>query len=469
MSQVQTGWGALLGGRNSIRSIALAGGVGLHAINVYMVTTILPSVVADIGGLDYYAWNTTLFVVASIVGSAMSVRLLETSGPRLAYVVAAFIFGLGTVVCALALTMPMMLAGRFIQGLGGGLLVALSYSMIRLVFPESLWPRAMALISGMWGVATLVGPAVGGIFAELGHWRAAFWTMVPVIALFALLAFGVLPERSQDEARGERPALPVIQLVLLSLAVAAVSVGSIAPDPIWNMVGVAAALALLFALRMVERTAKQRLLPRGSFSLKAALGPVFLTMTLLAVTVTGSEIFVPLFLQVLHARQPLMAGYLAALMGAGWTMGSIWSSGAQGGRVGRNIRLAPAVVLVGMASLAVLVPGASVGTWPTLLPICIALLMAGAGVGIGWPHLLTRVLQVAPKDEQGLASAAITTVQLFATALGAALAGMVANMAGLIDPGGVPGTSATAMWLFGVFAVAPVIGLFSAARVAKAR
>lgn len=469
MSQVQTGWGALLGGRNSIRSIALAGGVGLHAINVYLVTTILPSVVADIGGLDYYAWNTTLFVVASIVGSATSVRLLETSGPRLAYVIAAFIFGLGTVACALALTMPMMLAGRFVQGLGGGLLVALSYSMIRLVFPESLWPRAMALISGMWGVATLVGPAVGGIFAELGHWRAAFWTMVPVIALFALLAFGVLPERNQEEARGERPALPVVQLFLLSLAVAAVSVGSVAPDPLWNMAGVAAALALLFALTTVERTAKQRLLPTGSFSLAAALGPVFLTMTLLAVTVTGSEIFVPLFLQVLHAQQPLMAGYLAALMGAGWTMGSIWSSGAQGCCVGRNIRLSPAVVLVGMASLAFLVPGASMGTWETMLPICMALLLAGAGVGTGWPHLLTRVLQVAPKDEQGLASASITTVQLFATALGAALAGMVANMAGLTTPGGVPGTSATAMWLFGVFAVAPVIGVFSAARVAQVR
>ncbi|WP_423455928.1 MFS transporter [Ottowia sp. VDI28] len=471
MSQLQTGWGALLGGRNSIRSIALAGGVGLHAVNVYLVTTILPSVVADIGGLDYYAWNTTLFVVASIVGSATSVRLLETSGPRLAYVVAAFVFGLGTVACALALTMPMMLAGRFIQGLGGGLLVALSYSMIRLVFPESLWPRAMALVSGMWGVATLVGPAVGGVFAELGHWRAAFWTMVPVIALFALLAFGVLPKRDReaDGARGKRPALPVAQLFLLSLAVAAVSVGSIAPDPLSNLAGVAAALLLLFVLMGVERTAKQRLLPRGSFSLNAALGPVFLSMMMLAVTVTGSEIFVPLFLQVLHAQQPLMAGYLAALMGAGWTMGSIWSSGVQGHRVGRNIRLAPAVVLAGMASLAVLVPGTSIGTWQTLAPICVALLVAGAGVGIGWPHLLTRVLQVAPADEQGLASAAITTVQLFATALGAALAGMVANMAGLIDPGGVPGTSATAMWLFAVFAMAPAIGLFSAARVARAR
>ena len=67
-------WADLLSGRNGVRSLALAGGVALHAVNVYIATTILPSVVRDIGGLDYYAWNTTLFVVASILGSATSAR-----------------------------------------------------------------------------------------------------------------------------------------------------------------------------------------------------------------------------------------------------------------------------------------------------------------------------------------------------------------------------------------------------------
>ena len=69
-------WAALLSGTNGVRSLALAGGVVLHAINVYIATTILPSVVKDIGGIDYYAWNTTLFVAASILGSALSARLL---------------------------------------------------------------------------------------------------------------------------------------------------------------------------------------------------------------------------------------------------------------------------------------------------------------------------------------------------------------------------------------------------------
>ena len=166
-------WADLLHGTNALRSIALAGGVALHAINVYIVTTILPSVIKDIGGLEYYAWNTTLFVVTSIVGSALSARLIETLGPRAAYLLAVAVFTVGSVVCALAPSMPVLLAGRSIQGLGGGILFALSYALIRLVFAAPLWSRAMALVSGMWGVATLCGPAIGGVFAQTGHWRLA--------------------------------------------------------------------------------------------------------------------------------------------------------------------------------------------------------------------------------------------------------------------------------------------------------
>ena len=90
-----SGWSALLLGKNGLRSAALAGGVALHAINVYLVTTLLPSVVKDIGGLDYYAWNTTLFVVASIIGSVLSTRALALLGPKAAYGLAGLVFMLG--------------------------------------------------------------------------------------------------------------------------------------------------------------------------------------------------------------------------------------------------------------------------------------------------------------------------------------------------------------------------------------
>lgn len=139
--------------------------------------------------------------------------------PGLAYAAAALLFIAGTLVCAVAPAMPVMLVGRTVQGLGGGFLFALSYAMIRIVFDEALWPRAMALVSGMWGVATLVGPAIGGIFAEYHAWWAAFWIMISLALLFAFLAFATLPAQSGD--RNEQSSLPVAQLGLLTAAILA--------------------------------------------------------------------------------------------------------------------------------------------------------------------------------------------------------------------------------------------------------
>jgi MFS family permease len=289
----ETGWGALLSGSNAVASLALAGGVALHAINVYVATTILPSVVKDIGGIDYYAWNTTIFVAASILGSALSAKLLGAAGPRGAYLVAALVFAAGTLLCGFAPSMPALLAGRAVQGFGGGFLFALSYAMIRIVFPEGLWPRAMGLISGMWGVATLVGPAIGGVFAEYGVWRAAFWSLAPIAILFAILAVVILPAQSPD--RNERTTVPILQLALLLGAVLAVSAGSVSADPVYNLYGLGVAVVLIALLITVESRARNRLLPRGSFRPSTALGALFATMALLGVTVTGSENLHPAF------------------------------------------------------------------------------------------------------------------------------------------------------------------------------
>ncbi|MBO9707829.1 MAG: MFS transporter [Caulobacter sp.] len=467
-SPAPANWGALFSGANGVRSLVLAGGVALHAVNVYIVTTILPSVVDDIGGLDLYAWNTTIFVVASILGSALAARLLRVAGPGGAYAIAAVTFSLGAAACAMAPSMPVMLVGRLVQGLGGGFLFALAYAMIRLVFPQSLWPRAMALVSGMWGVATLVGPAIGGIFAELGVWRAAFWSLVPITLLFAGMAATVLPRRNAEpEARGSSVAF--VQLALLVAAVLAISAGSTSPDLTRNVAGVLAAGVLVAGLLAVEARARRRLAPTGAFRPGSTLAALFTTMCLLAVTVTSGEVFAPLFLQVLHGQSPLAAGYLAALMAAGWTLGSVTSSGAslQGAR--RAIVAGPVLQLAGMAALFLLMPHVSGGRWLALAPICLALVAIGLGVGMAWPHLLTGILKAAPEGEQELAGASITTIQLFATATGAALAGMVTNAGGLLDPGGVTGAAGAARWLFGVFALAPLASLATAGKAAKAR
>lgn len=457
-------WQALLSGKNGARSAALSGGVALHAINIYIATTVLPSVVQEIGGLNLYAWNTTLFVVASILGSALTRRALNRTGARGAYLIAIVLFLAGSLLCALAPSMLVMLLGRTIQGLGGGFLFALGYAMIYEVFEKSLWPRAFALVSGMWGVATLIGPAIGGIFADINAWRMAFGFLVPVTLLYTWLICRTLPADAAD--RGSAAPLPGVQLLLLTGAVLAISIGSTDAQLSRNLTGVAVAILLMVLLVRRELKGGSILLPRNALRLHSPLLMLYLTIGLLVVGMT-SETFVPYFLQHLHGQSPLMSGYLAALMAAGWTLAEIWSSGWRGKRVTFAIIAGPAIVLTGMSMLALFIPAQSDAAQILLLAVSLGLLLVGFGIGLGWPHLLTRVLEVTPEEDKDAAATSISTVQLFATALGAALSGMLANIGGLNEPGGVEGAISAGQVLFGVLALAPLLAFFSAVKVAR--
>lgn len=464
-------WAELFTGRNGWRALALTGGVALHAVNVHIVTTVLPSVVREIGGLDWYAWSTTLFVVGSILGATLSVRLLAVLGPRGACLAALAVFTAGSVGCALASAMQWLLAGRTVQGLGGGLLAALSYGLIQLVFAPRLWPRAVALVSGMWGVATLCGPAVGGLFAQAGHWRWAFWFLLPVAAAQALLvAVQLRPGAGVRHARpATMPGIPSLQIGLLAASVLAIAASGLLPNLAWQAAGVVAGLAIGVAATRIDRRAAVRLLPTGAYVLSAPLGAIYASVALLLVGAT-TEIFVPYFLQTLHGHSPLAAGYLTAAMAGGWSAGSLLSSGRSGAGADRMLRAGPVACTLGLVALALLLPfpGRLGQGFETSL-VAAALAVVGLGVGIGWPHLVTRVMSLAPQGEEGLASASITTIQLYGMAVGAAVAGLVANAAGLTVPGGVEGARSAAVWLFASFAIAPALAVLLAYRVVAVR
>ena len=458
-------WGDLLRGNNGLRSIALAGGVALHAVNIYVVTTILPTIIQEIGGLTYYAWNTTLFVAASIVGSALSAKLIERLGPRLAYLIALAVFSIGAMGCAMAPSMPVLLLGRTVQGLGGGVLFALSYALIRVVFDARLWPRAMALVSGMWGVATLGGPAIGGLFAQSGHWRPAFWVLVPVALLLALIV--VRQFGGKNAAESSPSQVPWLTIALLVLSVLAISAASLSNQLAWHAAGIAAGVIIAAVIVRIDRRARAKLLPTGAYSLGTQLGVLYAVMSLLVAALT-TEIFVPYFLQVVHQLTPLSAGYMTAMMAGGWTLASIYSAGRSPAQAYRLIRISPCVVLAALVALAIAMP--LTGWHPALLGnviYCVALTAVGFGIGLAWPHLLTRVFSAAAPGEENLASSSITTVQLYATALTAALAGVVANAGGLTEPGGIDGAKTAALALFGVFAVAPAVAAVLSGRLAR--
>ncbi|MFS3134032.1 MFS transporter [Gluconacetobacter sacchari] len=458
------GWGALFSGGNAARSVTLAAGVMLHAVNLYMAMTVLPSAVRDIGGMRYYAWNTSLFVAASIAGSSLSARLLGRFGPRHAYAIATAIFAIGAMLCATAPEMSVMLAGRVMQGIGSGLLVSMAYAVIRLVFPPGLWPRAMSMLSSMWGVATLIGPAIGGLFAEFGAWRAAFWTLAALSIPFVVLATTVLPRTTAPEP-GPPRGIAWAQIALMVGSVLCLSVAGASPHGWENLAGCLVVLGLFACLAHLERQDRTRLLPAGALAWGSRLACLYALMGCLALTVEVIEIFAPFFLQTLHHQSPLTAGYLSVLMAVGWSTGSVLNAGAPRPRIVRAMLAAPALALAGILFLACYLSLPTDGTWRAMGPVCLAFLIVGVGAGMAWPHLLTGVLLAAQPADRDLASASLTTVQLYTTALAGAWAGMIANIAGLADPGGMAGAERAAFWVFLLFALVPAAGILVARKI----
>jgi len=450
----EEGWGSMLRGENLARCLVVGGGMILHAINTFIVVTIMPTVVADIGGMRFFAWSTTLYVVASLLGGAACARLLYRAGPQGTYRVALGLFALGTAGCALAPNMATLLAARLVQGLGAGLLSALSFSMVRLLFPAHLWSRALSVISAAWGVATLAGPAVGGIFAEYGAWRWAFWSMLGLVPLLVLLVAVAMP-RDLARLAAPRTRMAFLNLAVLAGSVMAVSVGGTSGSMAGNLAGLGvAALGMAWFFRL-EATSPLHLLPRGGTNPATPLGAAYGAMMMLAFGV-NTEIFVPYFLQILHGMTPLHAGFLSAVVSAGWTTGAVLSSGGSPGKVSLMMRLGPLLMAFSLAFLGVLMPVHDpAGGAVLMIGICLALM--GLGIGIAWPHLGPRVFAFAADNEKDVAAASITIVLMTTYAFGSALGGVVTNLAGIAEPGGVQGASDAAGWLFTAFTIPPVL------------
>jgi MFS family permease len=453
------GWAALVDRPNAPSSAMVAGGSTLYALFMFIVATVLPSAAAEIGGVAYYAWVTTLFFVGSIVGSASTAPLVARLAPRDTYRLGIGLFLAGSACCALAPGMAALIAGRTLQGIGGGLFTTLASSMIPALFPETLRSRAIALMSGVGGAAALAGPLLGGMLAEIGLWRGAFWIALPLALAVVHLGDRVLPRRVPQRIAsvGAASLPPGLRLALIAAAALALSAGSVTGRLAAAAVGIGAAIVCLGVALRLDRRAAHRILPRGAFALGTAAGAASATMALLVLGV-GTTPFVPYVLSVAHGASPLFAGYVAALSSLSWSLAGLASAGAGPAARRRIMALAPLVTTVGMLGVATALSAGSIplaaGLWA----------LFGAGIGLAWPHLAAASIALSSSAERDLAAGFLATLQIGAVALGTALAGMAANIAGLAKAA-TPGEAAQgAFWLYAIFAAAPVAACVTTAR-----
>ena len=241
-------------------------GVWLYAADSLLVATTMPTAVQQIGGLGFVNWTVSLYLLASIAAGAAAPRLIRRLGLQRALIGGAACYGIGCAASALAPDIGVMLLARLAQGIGGGFMLSLSYVAIQRLFAAHLWTRLLAIHAAVWGASSLCGPLIGGLFAEAGHWRAAFWAFAAQAALLCALAGVQFRDPSDGEPRpGDNSAgdWPWCALFALSLATLAIAAAGLAGAPMAAMLA-ASRLGLLGLAGWLDTKAELRLMPHGA-------------------------------------------------------------------------------------------------------------------------------------------------------------------------------------------------------------
>jgi MFS family permease len=457
-TQRRGGWSDVLKAEWLPALTVLLGGVLLHSMNVLIVATVLPSIVAEVGGATMMSWPTTAFLASSILAATCTGLLTIAIGARNAFCAGALIFGVGALVCAHAASMGHFIAGRFVQGFGGGLLAAVAYILVRSTFPEPAWPRVLALISGAWSVSILVGPLAGGVFAGHGDWRSVFIGVTALAVVLAAAAVRTLPRARRERAEAP-PRVPGARVALICLAIIALSSAAVMDAPIAKTALIALTLAALAGMLHLNRNASVRLLPSDAFSLRSLTGVGLWSALLLAIAYSPLQIFVPLFLQRLHGFEPLGAGYAVAAASLGWTLAALAVAGLSTVWSRRMLVLGPAMMTIGLLGVGVMGPSGPIAG------LLLGITLVGLGIGACWAFVAQRVMGGALPEEGTIAASAMPTVQQIGLALGGAAAGLVANMAG-ISGGDLAGIAQAAFWVPASFTCAAVVACITGLRLA---
>jgi len=467
-SNPAVGWLALFGSGNAAVCVMLTGGVAIHALSLRVVATALPSVVAEIGGLRFFAWTTTIAVVSAIWGAAFAAPLARSRGLKGAYRASLVLFAAGSIVCAASPDMGVFLLGRMLQGWGGGLLVALAYTTIQRVFPEGLRTRAMVLVPGIWGAAALCGPLLGGALAEWGLWRWAFWIDVPVAAMVWMLAECALPRSAGADGAGvvAQARAASGRLALLGASVLAVAIGGVSGSALSSGIGLVIGIALLVALLQMERTPEAgvtrfRLLPTGAYRTDSVLGAASLSLALMMGGSTAI-IYLPYVAVAIGGYSPIVGGYLSAIAALAWTVAALGSASAGREWAERSIIFGPAVLALGLFLTGC---GLIIGSFVFM---ALSVVLVGTGIGAAWAPLGNLMMAHAKETERDVSSAFISTNQMISQAFASALAGMIANFGGFAEPGlGSIGIVRGVTWLFLSFALVAAAALPLSATVVR--
>ena len=443
-------WRELIGPELAPRAALVLLGIWLNAADSLVTATIMPSVARDLGGYAYFGWAVAGYLLGSILAGASTGQLAQRFGLRRAMALAAIAYTAGCALSAWAPSIGVFLAGRAIQGVGAGWTVGFCYVAIGVVFPERLWPRMFGAGAGVWGVASFLGPLVGGVFASAGLWRWAFWMFAGQGVAFALaVVFLLKPGQGTNDA-ASRP-MAWRTLAALAAAILAIAAADVAGGDLWPSVLVLVGLALLALAGRVNAWPGESLLPLEAARPFTTAGAGYAMILAMCAASAAFGVYGAVLLQTVNGLTPLTAGYVICVDAVGWTITALVVSGQPERRHRAFILAGASAIVAGVACLALFIGS------PRVWGVVAGAAIMGAGFGLAWSLVNSRILSALPLEERALGAAATPTTQMIGGALGAAAAGAIANLLGLAHAFTPAHAALTAPWLFAAFV--PVAGL----------
>ena len=401
------------------------------AVEAFAVTTVLPGAMAELDAEGWYSLAFAATISTSLVGMVVGGNWSDRSGPRPPLAVGGGLFLIGLALCVLAPGAATFIAGRLLQGIGGGIVSVVLYVLIARIIPAPARPAMFGLLTTAWLVPSMAGPVVAGALAQLLTWRAVF-AMILVgsgLALLVLLRVaraggGALEPSVRGGAivgrTGRLSLLAAGVLVLLHLGAQSGGLRALL------LVG-----AGLAALALVART----LLPPGTLRLRGAAQRLVALRAGFGVSSAVPDVYLTLYLQSERGLSPTAAGLVLAVGALGWASGSFVQTRRPSTPAEHRLLIVLAAPLVAAAPVGALMLVA--GLVPVGLVVA-ASLLKGVGMGIASARVATATLDLAPPAEQGGYSSALQSGEAMAVAASTAVMAVVLSVLGA-DGGGFVG------------------------------
>ncbi|UKA54081.1 MFS transporter [Arthrobacter sp. FW305-BF8] len=402
--------------------------VFLAAFESLAVTTVMPVVSRELGGAGLYALAFAGPLATGVIGMVGAGNWSDRRGPVGPLLASVAVFALGLLVAGTAGTMWAVVAGRLVQGLGGGAMTVALYVVVARVYPPVLHPKIFAAFSAAWVIPSLVGPFAAGLVAQLASWHWVFLGVVvlvlPAVAMLLPALRGVRSGNANgnssangngSDAVGGQVPWALGRLAWAALAALAVlglnlSAGLPVAGPL------AAGAAVVIALLAVRP-----LVPRGTLTARRGLPSVILIRGLVAAGFFGAEVYLPYLLVERYAFSPTFAGLTLTGGALAWAA----ASGVQS-RLGGRLA-SPAAVRIGSVMVLLAIALALVTTalgWPAAVAIA-GWVLAGGGMGLAYPRLSVMTLALSTPDTEGFNSSAMSISDSLGGALALAATGIV--------------------------------------------